>query len=165
MVLRIGGMGMDEESTRQDRELARAAIKGLTSYAEQIAHQGKDEEIGQVRSLVDALSLYWGVDGKKDWTGEFDEKVWQARQKRGTPRQCSGIIRIKAVMGLCRYAEEMAEAQGMEEIGRIQEIPGIIRRMGDALEMCQGDIENVCRKIEDIAETLKASPQAMGMQL
>ncbi len=47
MVLRIGGMGMDEESIRQDRELARAAIKGLTSYAEQIAHQGKDEEIGQ----------------------------------------------------------------------------------------------------------------------
>ena len=45
MILRIGGMGMDEESIRQDRELARAAIKGLTSYAEQIAHQGKDEEI------------------------------------------------------------------------------------------------------------------------
>ena len=35
MILRIGGMGMDEESIRQDRELARAAIKGLTSYAEQ----------------------------------------------------------------------------------------------------------------------------------
>ena len=159
MILKIGGMGMDEESIRQDRELARAAIKGLTSYAEQIAHQGKDEEIGQVRSLVDALSLYWGVDGKKDWTGEFDHKVRQARQKRDTPRQRSGIIRIKAVMGLCRYAEEMAEAQGMEEI------PDVIRRMGEALEMCQGDIENACRKIEDIAETLKASPQAMGMQL
>lgn len=161
MILRIGGMGMDEESIRQDRELARAAIKGLTSYAEQIAHQGKDEEIGQVRSLVDALSLYWGVDGKKDWTGEFDHKVRQARQKRDTPRQRSGIIRIKAVMGLCRYAEEMAEAQGMEEIGRIQEIPDVIRRMGEALEMCQGDIENACRKIGNIAETLKKPQQTM----
>ena len=59
MILKIGGMGMDEESIRQDRELARAAIKGLTSYAEQIAHQGKDEEIGQVRSLVDALRSGW----------------------------------------------------------------------------------------------------------
>ena len=29
MILRIGGMGMDEESIRQDRELAREAIKGL----------------------------------------------------------------------------------------------------------------------------------------
>ena len=50
---------MNEESVRQDKELARAAIKGLTSYAEQIAHKGKDDEIQQVRSLVDALSLYW----------------------------------------------------------------------------------------------------------
>lgn len=45
--------GMDKESIRQDKELARAAIKGLTAYAEQIAHQGKEDEIQQVRSLVD----------------------------------------------------------------------------------------------------------------
>lgn len=62
---------MNEESIRQDRKLARAAIKGLTSYAEQIAPQGKDEEMRQARSLVDALSLYWVVDGKKDWTGNL----------------------------------------------------------------------------------------------
>ena len=52
--------GMDEESIRQHREPARTAIRGLISYAEQIARQGKDDEIQQVRSLVDALSLYWG---------------------------------------------------------------------------------------------------------
>lgn len=32
---------MGEESIRQDKGLARAAIKGLTAYAEQIAHQEK----------------------------------------------------------------------------------------------------------------------------
>lgn len=47
---------MDEESICQDRELARTAIRGLISYAEQIAQQGKDDEIQQVRSLVDALT-------------------------------------------------------------------------------------------------------------
>lgn len=49
---------MEERSIRQDRELARAAIKGLTSYAELITHQGNDEEVQQIRSLVDAISLY-----------------------------------------------------------------------------------------------------------
>ena len=101
---------MNEESVRQDKELARAAIKGLTSYAEQIAHKGKDDEIQQVRSLVDALSLYWGVDEKRDWTGEFDEKVQQARQKGSIPRLRFSMTWIKAVKGLCRYAEEMAAA-------------------------------------------------------
>lgn len=156
---------MGEESIRQDRELARAAIKGLTAYAEQIAHQGKDDEIQQVRSLVDALSLYWGVDGKRDWTGEFDERVQQARQKGSIPRRCSSMLQIKAVKGLCRYAEEMASAQGAEEIERILEIPDVIRRMGKAWEMSRNDIDNTCRKIEDITKSMQASQQTMGMQL
>ncbi len=113
---------MGEESIRQDKELARAAIKGLTAYAEQIVHQGKDDEIRQVRSLVDALSLYWGMDEKRDWTGEFDERVQQARQRGNIPQRCSNMTRIKSVKGLCRYAEEMASAQGVEEIERILEI-------------------------------------------
>ena len=155
---------MNEESVRQDKELARAAIKGLTSYAEQITHKGKDDEIQQVRSLVDALSLYWGVDEKRDWTGEFDEKVQQARQKRNIPRRCSSLTRLKAVKGLCRYAEEMAAAQGIEEIERILEIPDVIRRMGKAWEMCRSDIENACREIGDVVESLHASQQAVEMQ-
>ena len=156
---------MGEESIRQDKELARAAIKGLTAYAEQIAHQGKDDEIQQVRSLVDALSLYWGVDEKRDWTGEFDERVQQARQKGCIPRRCSSMIQIKAVKGLCRYAEEMASAQGAEEIERILEIPDVIRRMGKAWAMSRSDIDNTCRKIEDITKSMQASQQTMGMQL
>ena len=156
---------MDEESIRQDRELARAAIRGLISYAEQIARQGKDDEIQQVRSLVDALSLYWGVDEKRDWTGEFDERVQQARQKGCIPRRCSSMIQIKAVKGLCRYAEEMASAQGAEEIERILGIPDVIRRMGKAWAMSRSDIDNTCRKIEDITKSMQASQQTMGMQL
>lgn len=156
---------MGEESIRQDKELARAAIKGLTAYAEQIAHQGKDDEIQQVRSLVDALSLYWGVDEKRDWTGEFDERVQQARQKGCIPRRCSSMIQIKAVKGLCRYAEEMASAQGAEEIERILGIPDVIRRMGKAWAMSRSDIDNTCRKIEDITKSMQASQQTMGMQL
>lgn len=30
---------MNEENVRQDKELARVAIRGLTSYAEQIVHR------------------------------------------------------------------------------------------------------------------------------
>ena len=152
---------MGEESIRQDKELARAAIKGLTAYAEQIAHQGKDDEIQQVRSLVDALSLYWGVDEKRDWTGEFDERVQQARQKGCIPRRCSSMIQIKAVKGLCRYAEEMASAQGVEEIKRILEIPDVISHIGKAWEMGRNDIEYPCQRIVDIAESLQASQRAM----
>ncbi|MDE5590234.1 MAG: hypothetical protein K2J60_14030 [Acetatifactor sp.] len=88
---------MGEESIRQDKELARAAIKGLTFYAEQIAYQGNDDEIWQVRSLVDALSLYWGVDEKRDWKGEFDERMQQARQEGSIPQRCSNMTRIKSV--------------------------------------------------------------------
>ncbi len=156
---------MGEESIRQDKELARAAIKGLAAYAEQIAHQGKDDEIRQVRSLVDALSLYWGVDEKRDWTGEFDERVQQARQRGSIPQRRSSMFRIKAVNGLCRYAEEMASAQGVEEIERILELPDVIRRMGKAWEMCQSDIENACRKIEDIVKSLQAARQTEGIHM
>ena len=161
MVLRIGGMGMDEESIRQDRELARAAIKRLTSYAEQIAHQGKDEEIGQVRSLVDALSLYWGVDETKDWTGEFDTRVQCVRQGGNIPRRCSSLLRLKTVKGLSRYAEEMVSTQGVEEIKRILEIPDVISHIGKAWEMGRNDIEYPCQRIVDIAESLQASQRAM----
>lgn len=156
--------GMDKESIRQDKELARAAIKGLTAYAEQIASQGKEDEIRQVRSLVDALGLYWGVDGKRDWTGEFDERVQKALQKKGIQKRQTSLARMKAVTGLCRYAEEMASAQGVEEIERIREIPDVIRRMGKAWEMCRSDIENACHRIEDIAESLQAAQPAMEMQ-
>ncbi len=152
---------MDEESIRQDRELARAAIRGLTSYAEQIARQGKDDEIQQVRSLVDALSLYWGVDGKQDWTGEFDTRVQRIRQGRSMPRHCSSLIRLKTVKGLGRYAEEMASAQGVEEIKRIMEIPDVIRHLGMAWEMSRNDIEYPCQRIGDLAESLQASQRAM----
>lgn len=55
-------------------------IKQMTVFlAEQIALQGKNDEIRQMRSLVEALNLYWGADGKEDCTGEFDEKIQQAR--------------------------------------------------------------------------------------
>lgn len=56
-------------------------------------------------------------------------------------------------------------AQGVEEIERILEIPDVIRRIGKAWKMCQSDIENVCHRIEDIAEALQKSRQDMGMQL
>ena len=52
----------------------------------------------------------------------------------------------------------------MEEIERILEIPEVIRRMGKALEVCQSDIENACREIGDIVESLQASQQAVEMQ-
>ena len=156
---------MDKESIRQDKELARSAIKGLIVYAEQIASQGKEDEIQQARSLVDALSLYWGVDEKKDWTGEFDVRVQKACQKGGIPRRQTGLAQLKAVRGLCRYAEEMALAQGVEEIERILEIPDVIRRMGKAWEMSRGDIENACRRIEDIAGSLQAAQPIMELQM
>lgn len=40
---------MDERSSRKDRELARAALKGLTVYGEQIVRQGKADEVQQIR--------------------------------------------------------------------------------------------------------------------
>lgn len=43
---------MDERSIRKDRELARAALKGLTVYGEQIAWQGKLNEIQQIRRMM-----------------------------------------------------------------------------------------------------------------
>lgn len=51
-------------------------------------------------------------------------------QKGYIPWQCSSVMQIKAMKGLYRYAEEMAEVQGVEEIDRILEIPDVIRRMG-----------------------------------
>lgn len=57
----------------------------------------------------------------------------------------------------------MAEVQGVEEIDRILEIPNIIRRMGEAWEMSENEINGVCHRIEDIVEGLQAELQDMGM--
>ena len=57
----------------------------------------------------------------------------------------------------------MAEVQGVEEIDRILEIPDVIRRMGQAWEMSENEINGVCHRIGDLAEGLQAEPQEMGM--
>lgn len=46
---------MDEDSIRQDRELARTAIRGLISYAEQLARQGQDDEMENRKNLYGGL--------------------------------------------------------------------------------------------------------------
>lgn len=151
-------------NTRQDKDLARSALKGLTAYAEQIVHQDKSDEIRQIRSLVDAISGYWGVDENRDWTAEFDERVQQAGHSDVMPQCRTNIAQIKAIKGLCRYAEEMASAQGVDEIERILEIPDVIRRLGKAWQMEQGEIDAPCQRIERIAESLQAPQPSMNMQ-
>lgn len=154
---------MDERSIRKDKELARAALKGLTIYGEQIARQGKADEVQQIRRIVDEISGYWGVDGRRDWTGEFDERIREVSQKRNVPQCCSNLMQLKAVKGLCRYAEEMAEVQGMEEIDWILEVSDVIRHMGQVWEMPQNEIDGVCDRIGDIAEGLQEVLQGMGI--
>lgn len=156
---------MDERSIRKDKDLTRSALKGLTIYAEQVALQGKSDEVEKIRRMVDEISGYWGVDEKRDWTGEFDKRIREVSQKGHALQHCSSVIQIKAVKGLCRYAEEMAAVQGMEEIGRILEIPDVIRRMGQIWEMSPNEIDGVCRRIGDIAEELESESQEMGMGL
>lgn len=154
---------MDEKSIRKDKDLARAALKGLTIYGEQIAQQGKTNEVQQVRKMVDEISGYWGVDGKRDWTSEFDERIQEVSQKGYAPQHCSNLMQLKAIKGLGRYVEEMAEVQGVEEIDRILEVPDVIRRMGQTWEMFPNEIDGVCRRIGDIAEKLEEESQDTGM--
>lgn len=155
---------MDERSIHKDKDLARAALKGLTVYGEQIAQQGKAEEIQQIRRIVDEISGYWGVDGRRDWTGEFDERIREVSQKRNVLQCCSNLMQLKAVKGLCRYAEEMAEVQGVEEIDRILEVSDVIRHMGQVWEMSENEINGVCHRIGDLVEEIQTEPQDMGMR-
>lgn len=154
---------MDKGRIRKDKELARAALKGLTIYSEQVVQEGKIDEVQQIRRLVDEISGYWSMDEKKDWTGKFDERIWNVRQKGYMPQHCSDLMQIKAVKGLYRYAEEMAAVQGVEEIDRILEILDVIRHMGNMWEMSSNEIDIVCCRIGDIAEELQSEPQNMGM--
>ena len=94
---------MDERSIRKDKELAKAALKGLTVYGGQIARQGNEDEVQQIRRIVDEISGYWGVDGRRDWTGEFDERIREVSQKGNVPQHCSNFMQLKAVKGLYRY--------------------------------------------------------------
>lgn len=152
---------MDERSIRKNKELARAALKGLTVYGEQIARQGKADEVQQIRRIVDEISGYWGVDGRRDWTDEFDERIREVSQKRNVSQCCSNLMQLKAVKGLCRYAEEMAEVQGVEEIDRILEVSDVIRHMGQVWEMSENEINGVCHRIGALAEELRSEPQGM----
>ena len=153
---------MDERSIRKDKELARVTLKGLTIYGEQIARKGKADEVQQIRRIVDEISGYWGVDGRRDWIDEFDERIREVSQKRNVPQHCSNLMQLKVVKGLYRYAEEMAEVQGVEEIDRILEVSDVIRHMGQVWEMSQNEIDGVCGRIGDIAEGLQEEPQGIG---
>ena len=153
---------MDEESIRKDKNLARAALKGLTCYAEQLACQGREDEIRQIRRLVDAISIYWGIDGKRDWTEEFDEKIRLACQ-RGTSVYSTSISQLRTVNGLFRYAKEMSIAQGIDEIDRILEIHDIIQRLEKDWEMSSREIDFYCDSIRKTAEQLQAVQPAMEM--
>lgn len=53
---------MNKRSIRQDKELARAALKGLTIYAEQLARQENLDELQQIRRMVNEMSRYGGVE-------------------------------------------------------------------------------------------------------
>lgn len=156
---------MDRDQIRKDKELARAAIKGLTLYAGQAACQGNLEEVSHARRIVDEMCVYWGVDGQRDWISEFDQKIQEAiRGNAGSPKH-SSILRIKAFKGLCRYAEEMAQVQGADEIGRILEVAEIARRMGEAWELPEGEIERISQGITEMAEALWEASQHNGMGL
>lgn len=152
---------MNKRSIRQDKELARAALKGLTIYAEQLARQENLDELQQIRRMVNEMSGYWGVDGLRDWTGEFEERIRNVSQKGYIPRHCSSVMQIKAMKGLYRYAEEMAEVQGVEEIDRILEVSEIIKRMGQTWEVPTDEIDDICCKIGNITESLQSEPQGM----
>lgn len=83
---------MDERSICKDKELARVTLKGLTIYGEQIARKGKADEVQQIRRIVDEISGYWGVDGRRDWIDEFDERIREVSQKRNVPQHCSNLM-------------------------------------------------------------------------
>lgn len=153
---------MDEESIRKDKNMARAVLKGLTCYAGQLACQSREDEIRQIRRLVDAISVYWGIDGKRDWTEEFDEKMRLAGQ-RGTSVSSTSISRLRTVNGLFRYAKEMSIAQGIDEIDRILEIHDIIQRLEKDWEMPSREIDYYCDSIRKTAEQLQAVQHAMEM--
>lgn len=152
---------MDKRSIHKDKELVRAALKGLFIYGEQIAQQGDLEGVRQIRMMVDEISAYWGVDGRKDWTAEFDETIRETSQKGNVPQHCSHLMQLETVKGLCRYAEEMAEVQGVEEIDRILEVSEIIKRMGQTWEVPTDEIDDICCKIGNITESLQSEPQGM----
>lgn len=154
---------MEGNNIRKDKELARAALKGLIIYAGQAAAQGRGEEAEKIRRIVDEMSGYWGVDGQRDWAGECGQKIREAGKVHAGPPSHSSILRIKAFQGLCRYAEEMAEVQGMEEIGRILEIADVARRMGEAWELPQEAVDRICCRITETAEALGETVQHTDM--
>lgn len=99
---------------------------------------------------------------KRDWTEEFDEKIRLACQ-RGTSVYSTSISQLRTVNGLFRYAKEISEAQGIDEIDRILEIQDIIRRLGKDWEMSSREIDFYCDSIRKTAEQLQAVQPAMEM--
>lgn len=158
---------MEEKSIRKDKDLARAALKGLILYGGQAACQGRGEEVCRIRRIVDEMSGYWSVDRQRDWTGEFDQKIREAKEKGAEPPRNSSILRLRAFQGLCRYAEEMAEVQGRDEIGRILEVADVARCMGEAWEVSKEETDRICRRITETAQALEeAAPHTdMGLSM
>ena len=100
-----------------DQETTRRCIAGLTCYAAQLAAQGQEEQIPQLRRICVEMAEFWGLtedDTPKGfqamaerYRNEFDGAVSAAR-KLGQSLELGERAKTDILDGLERYAQEMA---------------------------------------------------------
>ena len=117
--------GSKDPQRKLDDYLMRRCIGGLTLYAAQLAQYNPESaKIAEIRSLIENLAGYWGLDGfsldtlQKDFLMPVDfltEMVKAGADLAHDPNEYA----VDVVLGLYKHCEDLVTSQGIEAKGEI----------------------------------------------
>ena len=137
----------------KDKNLMRECVKGLALYAGQRAQvDPMSPEIAEMRSLVQEIVGYWGLDDEdqerlqNDFMQPFDDTVAGALAGESLG---SAITRQRAVTihGLYRYGMEMVCAQGINCKDDILAMSALMRKLASVWDFESDSLYNLANEL------------------
>jgi len=145
----------------KDKILIRGCVAGLTLYAAQ--HAAKDPyspKLAELRSLVEQLACYWGLEGgdavklQNEFLQPFDNVIGLVPSGASLEDEI-GKYRATTVRGLYRYGMEMVFCQGADCRDDILATRDLINEIACAWDFESTTLDNMTRELEIEARKLK----------
>lgn len=140
-----------EPQAQKDKLLITKCIDGLTEYAAELRQRAGDQGKAQtpaLRSLIDGLECYWGLDdGDVDHAAVFDQRMREADQANW-PWAPTAEQMGATVQGLYRYAMEMISGQGSEDArGPVADCEKLMREIAGFWDFGSPVLDDLCTQM------------------
>jgi hypothetical protein len=159
-----------EPQSKSDKALIADCIAGLGLYAAGHAGLNPDSsKIAEMRSLVETLVCYWGLDDVNDdpmlsqdilnraFLQPFDDRIEDAVHGAETAAITTEHAAI-TVYGLYRYGMEMTVAQGVEAKDDILSMGALMKEIAAAWDYESDTLDGLVASLEAEAQLLADEP-------